>query len=65
MSSIRINPSIPNFTIKPLNSIENSTEASTCAFNSQDKHGHIGTLTPKPIKKKKLIKLDTRELEKK
>lgn len=47
-------PKAPNFTIKPLNKIENSTEASTCAFKSHEKHGHRGTFTPKPQKKRKL-----------
>jgi hypothetical protein len=48
-------PKKPNLTIKPLNKIENSTEASTCAFNSHEKQGHTGIFTPKPKKIKKQI----------
>ena len=45
----------PSFTIKPLSKMENSVEASTCAFNSQDINGQEGTLTPKPTTKNKAI----------
>jgi hypothetical protein len=41
----------------PLSNIENSTEASTWAFNSHEKQGHMGSLTPKPNKNIKLAKL--------
>ena len=54
LSKIRIKPKIPNFTIKPLSKMENSTEASTWAFNNQERQGQTGILTPNPIKKKKL-----------
>jgi hypothetical protein len=52
-SSIRHKPKRPSFTIKPLNRMENSTEASTCAFSNQEKNGHTGILTPNPIMKNK------------
>lgn len=38
--------------------MENSTEASTWAFNNQEKKGQTGTLTPKPINNKTGIKLE-------
>lgn len=57
-SSIRHKPKIPNLTIKPLSSIENSTEASTCAFKSQEKNGHNGIFTPKPITNSKQVNGD-------
>lgn len=53
MSKTRQRQITPSLTIKPLSKIENSTDASTCAFNSQEKKGHTGILTPKPIIKNK------------
>ena len=44
-------PSTPTLTMYPLSKIENSTDASTWAFNSQDVLGHRGTFTPKPTRK--------------
>ena len=41
-------PTTPNFTKKPLKKTENSVEASTWAFRSQDENGHMGTFTIKP-----------------
>jgi hypothetical protein len=52
---IRHIASTPNFTIKPLSRIENSVEASTCAFSSQDTNGQEGTLTPKPTTRNRAI----------
>src|SRR5574343_581034 len=44
----RQNPKTPNFGITPLSKIENSVDASTCAFSNQEKQGQSGTLTPNP-----------------
>lgn len=45
----------------PLNSIENSTEASTWAFSSHEVAGHRGTFTPKPIKKQRPVSTPHRD----
>jgi len=44
--------------MKPLSRIENSTEASTCAFNNQEKKGQRGIFTPKPKTKKQQVSVE-------
>lgn len=45
-----IKPRTPNLTKKPLRNIENSVEASTWAFSSQEEKGQSGTFIAKPAK---------------
>jgi len=49
----RYRPITPNFTKYPLNRIENSVEASTWAFRSQDEKGQRGTFTANPTKRRR------------